>query len=125
IFTDAAKTQQEWLWVKRQPDRAPALRQHKFHKSQSGTSLVQKLQAIQFTLEEEERISLPDVTERAARAFDVDRVTRNFYRLFKDEHDAFLKKIDKAGLPDKGDREWYASLMLNRLMLIYFIQKQR
>ena len=24
----------------------------------------------------------------------------------------------------QGDREWYASLMLNRMMFVYFVQKQ-
>ncbi len=35
---------------------------------------------------------------------------------------AFLDFI--KGIQPQGDREWYASLMLNRLMFVYFIQKK-
>ncbi|HZU68416.1 MAG TPA: DNA methyltransferase [Ktedonobacteraceae bacterium] len=62
------------------------------------------------------------MVERAARVLDVERVTRRFYDRFKLERDAFLKFIQ--GIPSKEDREWYASLMLNRLMCIYFIQRK-
>ena len=56
------------------------------------------------------------------KAFDVDRVTRRFYDRFKKEHTTFLRFV--KGIPDEGDREWYASLMLNRLMFVYFVQKK-
>ena len=35
---------------------------------------------------------------------------------------AFGNFID--GITEQGDRDWYASLMLNRMMFVYFIQKQ-
>ena len=59
---------------------------------------------------------------RACDAFDRDRVTKKFYDRFKIEHTAFLAFI--KGITDKADKEWYASLMLNRLMFIYFIQQK-
>jgi hypothetical protein len=62
------------------------------------------------------------VPGRVRQAFDVDRVTKRFYDLFKTEHAAFLAFIE--GIPGQADREWYASVMLNRLMFVYFIQKQ-
>ena len=55
-------------------------------------------------------------------AFDVEKVTRRFYDRFKKEHQAFLEFIE--GIGNLADREWYASLMLNRMMFIYFIQKR-
>lgn len=55
-------------------------------------------------------------------AFDVERVTKRFYDQFKTEHKAFLDFI--SGITDVADREWYASLMLNRLMFIYFMQRK-
>jgi len=122
IFTDATKTGQVWQWVKREPGRPTACREHSFHTSQSGQALVQKLQAIAFTLDEEERLTLTDVTRRARSGFDVERVTKRFYDQFKKEHAAFLKLI--TGITDSGDHEWYASVMLNRLMFVYFIQRK-
>ena len=53
---------------------------------------------------------------------DVERVTRRFYDRFRTELTAFQKFID--GFAEQGNRDWYASLMLNRMMFVYFIQKQ-
>jgi hypothetical protein len=47
---------------------------------------------------------------------------KKFYDRFKLEHAAFLNFIQ--GIDSQADREWYASLMLNRLMFIYFIQRK-
>ena len=55
-------------------------------------------------------------------AFDVDKVTKKFYDRFKAEHAAFLKFI--KGIKAEADLQWYTSLMLNRLMFVYFIQKK-
>jgi Eco57I restriction-modification methylase len=59
---------------------------------------------------------------RIGRALDVDSVTKRFHGAYQKEHRAFLGFIE--GLPGVGDRTWYASVMLNRLMFVYFIQKQ-
>ena len=121
IFTNAQQTQQVWQWVKRDADGPPQYLEHRYHCQQSGESLLQKLQAIAFSFEEEERITLVDVLERLGAAF-TERVTKRFYQRFKLEHAAFLSFIQ--GFQQVAEREWYASLMLNRLMFIYFIQKR-
>ena len=59
---------------------------------------------------------------RVRAAFDVERVTRRFYDRFKTEHTQFLNFLE--GIPDQEMERWYASVMLNRLMFIYFIQKK-
>lgn len=122
IFTGPANTAQIWQWVKREPGKPAACREHTFYPSQPGDALLQKLEAIAFTLDEEETLSLPDVTRRARAGFDVERVTRRFYDRFKQEHAAFLNFI--AGITEVADREWYASVMLNRLMFVYFMQRK-
>ena len=55
-------------------------------------------------------------------AFDVEKVTKRFYERFRAELTAFGKFIE--GITAQGDRDWYASLMLNRMMFVYFFQKQ-
>ena len=122
IFTDAAQTTQIWQWVKREPGKPAACREHTFHKSQTGDALIQKLEVIAFTLVEEETLVLNDVTRRARAGFDVERVTKRFYEIFQKEHNAFLKFI--TGITESTDHEWYASVMLNRLMFVYFIQRK-
>lgn len=122
IFTDTANTTQIWQWVKREPSKPVACREHAFHQTQSGDALLQKIEAIAFALDEEEGLTLTDVTRRTRAGFDVERLTKQFYDRFQKEHAALLKFI--KGITEAGDREWYASVMLNRLMFVYFIQRK-
>ena len=122
IFVDAAETRQVWQWVKRESGRPPAVRELRYDKGQSGTALLQRLRGIEFTLEEEGNLGITDVTEKFQQSLDVERVTKRFFLRFSEELAAFQKFID--GFTAQGDRDWYASLMLNRLMFVYFIQKQ-
>jgi hypothetical protein len=62
------------------------------------------------------------VGRRAKKAFDVEKVTKKFYDRFKTEHEKFLKFL--KGIPEDKFQRWYVSVMLNRLMFIYFIQKK-
>ena len=122
IYSDAGQTQQVWQWVRREAGRPTAAREQTFYRDQTGEALIQKLQAIAFSLEEEERLTLVDVAGRVRAGFDVERVTRRFYERFKAEHAGFLKFL--RGIPDEAAQRWYASVMINRLMFIYFIQKK-
>ena len=49
-------------------------------------------------------------------------MTKRFYERFRKELADFQKFI--TGITAQGDKDWYASLMLNRMMFVYFIQKQ-
>ena len=75
-----------------------------------------------FSFEEEEQLTLLDVTNRVGTAFYAEKVTKKFYDRFKKEHDAFLKFLN--GIPNEEMQKWYVSVMLNRLMFIYFIEKK-
>jgi hypothetical protein len=90
IFTDAAQTTQIWQWVKREPGKPAACREHHFDKSQSGEALLQKLESIAFTLDEEETLVLTDVTRGVRAGFDLEQVTKKFFEQFKKEHTVFL-----------------------------------
>jgi hypothetical protein len=121
IFVDKDRTMQTWQWVRREKGKPIARREHSYNYTQSADALIQKLQNLMVSLEEEESITIVDVTSKAKKAFDVDHVTKHFYDGFKNEHDAFFDFI--TGI-DSSERDWYTSLMLNRLMFIYFIQKK-
>ena len=122
IFVDAAESRQVWQWVKREGSKPPASRELQYQKGQPGDALLQRLRGIEFTLEEEGDIVITDVTDRFRQSLDVERVTKRFYDRFRKELTDFQKFIE--GFAKQGDRDWYASLMLNRLMFVYFIQKQ-
>ena len=123
IYTDRKNNIDVWQWVKREQGKPDACREHRYNRNEhSGESLIQKLKTIAFSLDEEEQLTLFEVTGRVRTAFYAERVTKKFYDRFKKEHDAFLKFLN--GIPDEGMQKWYVSVMLNRLMFIYFIQKK-
>ena len=126
IFIDTAQTTQIWQWVRRENGKPDGCREHKYHRSQSGEALFQKLQELVVSLEEEDNATIVLVRGKAKKAFDVETITKKFYERFQKEHAAFLKFISgfEVETASRSDREWYASLMLNRLMFIYFIQKK-
>lgn len=84
--------------------------------------LFSKLANFSFGLDEE--ITIIDITIRVHGAFEInsEKVTKDFYAGFKKHHTAFAKFVE--GITVEGDRQWYASVMLNRLMFCYFIQKK-
>jgi hypothetical protein len=122
VYSDVARTTQVWQWVRREPGRPVASREQWYRAGSSGEALVQRLAGLAFTFEEEPSVSIVDVTRRARSAFDVEQLTKQFYDRFKAEHEAFMTFI--SGLEDGEHLEWYASVMLNRLMFVYFIQKK-
>jgi len=122
IHVDKEQTTQRWQWVKREPGKPAACREQSYHKGHSGDALLQRLEVLAFTLEEEEAITIIDVSGRVRAAFDVDKVTKKFYDRFKKERDKFASFL--KGIPDKNLQSWYVSVMINRLMFIYFIQKK-
>ena len=122
IYVDAAKQRQVWQWVKREQGKPLAPRLNRYSKGQSGELLAQKLEALAVSIDEENKLHMAEVAGRVARAFNVEQVTKNFYDRFNLEHSTFLNFIQ--GIDQKADCEWYASLMLNRLMFIYFIQRK-
>ena len=122
IYLNADKTRQVWQWVKRQSGKPAQCREHTYYASQSGDLLIQKIDNLAFSLEEEEQLTIIEVGRRAKKAFDVEKVTKKFYDRFKTEHEKFLKFLQ--GVPEEKFQRWYVSVMLNRLMFIYFIQKK-
>jgi len=66
VFTDPDHERQIWQWVKREAGRPTACREHRYHVSQPGDALIQKLAAIEFTLEEEEGLTIVDVAGKVS-----------------------------------------------------------
>lgn len=124
IFSDTKKTEQIWQLVVRQSGKPSKVTETRWHINQDPELLYQRAAGIFFELDEEEHITIIDVTKRIADNFhqNNEKVTKQFYDKFKKEHGAFLQFI--KGISDKTNQEWYASLMLNRLMFCYFIQKK-
>ena len=123
IFTDPGRKTQVWQWVRRESGKPAAYREQTFSSGQSGEPILQRLRSVVFSLDDEAKgLVISDVTSRVRKAFDVEKVTKRFYDKFRTELKAFGDFIE--GITAQGDRDWYASLMLNRMMFVYFVQKQ-
>ncbi|MDI6781531.1 MAG: Eco57I restriction-modification methylase domain-containing protein, partial [bacterium] len=124
IFIDEYKQEQVWQLAVRKAGSPTKISETRYALSQDPELLYQRASGLFFTLDEEERVTIIDVTKRVAENFQQnnERVTKKFYESFKKEHTAFLKFIE--GIDDQLNMDWYASLMLNRLMFCYFIQKK-
>ncbi len=130
IYTDDAKTKQIWQYVVQEKDKPKRVREIPYNTNQDPESLYQRARGILFTLDEEEKITLVDVTNKFKDSFgkNTEKVTKKFYTEFKKHHTVFLDFIegidDVLANIDNKNKQWYASLMLNRLMFCYFIQKR-
>jgi hypothetical protein len=122
IYSDALQQEQVWQWVRREKGKPLAPREYRYHIDQDGESLVQKLEGLAIDFDEEDGLTLTEVAKRTKKAFDVDRVTKKFYERFQKEHQRFLAFVE--GIQERFDQEWYCSVMLNRLMFVYFLQKK-
>ncbi len=124
IYTDKDNFQQVWQLVLREADKPVVVRETPYFQTQQPDLLFQRLRGIFISLDDEEKITIADVRSSVREQFNTnaEKVTKKFYQEFKNQHTAFLKFIE--GIENIVDRDWYASLMLNRLMFIYFIQKK-
>lgn len=84
--------------------------------------LFSKMSDLSFELTE--KVLISDVKQRVQGSFHLnsEKVTKDFYTQFRKEHKAFATHIE--GIENDKDRDWYSSVMLNRLMFCYFIQKK-
>lgn len=90
--------------------------------------LYQKIDGITFELDEETNIV--DLRSKVQTAFAVnsEKITKDFYAGFKKQHKLFADFItgidDHVESKNNRNKQWYTSVMLNRLMFCYFIQKK-
>jgi hypothetical protein len=123
LFIDKDRTRSEWFWVKRE-DGKELPRPHPFLRGQPGDLFIGKVAPLLFDISDFEKGD-PQVLEVARRlklGLDVEKVTKKFYSEFQQQHLHFLDLI--TGIDDDRERRWYASVLLNRLMFIWFLQRK-
>ena len=100
-----------------------------YSSAESASFLYEKMDGLSFDIDD--TTTIMDVKECVQAAFIVnsEKLTKDFYAGFKKEHAGFAKFI--TGIDDEikdvkknKNKQWYTSVMLNRLMFCYFIQKK-
>ena len=91
--------------------------------------LFEKMEDLCFELDE--RTTIMDVKDKVQAGFIInsEKITKDFYTGFRKEHTNFAKYItgiddEITDLKKNRNKQWYTSVMLNRLMFCYFIQKK-
>ena len=132
IFTDQQDkaSQSQWYWVKR--DKHPetgkprlTARRHEYFRGQPVDLFASKLQAMVVELSELDatgRLPVLEAARRIQAALDVDKTTKKFFTAYQQQHLALLDHI--KGIDNERDKRWYASVLLNRLMFVWFMQKK-
>ncbi|MBK8394871.1 MAG: ATP-binding protein [Leptospiraceae bacterium] len=124
IFLDKEETQSLWYWIKRE-DKKQYVRDHLYVKGQPGDLFLNKLSGMVVDIgdfDSSGNISVLEVANRLKKSLDIEKVTKKFYNEFKDEKSNFIEYI--KGIKEERDKHWYASITLNRLMFVYFLQKK-
>ncbi len=100
-----------------------------YETAEKANFLFEKVEDMCFDLDE--RTTIMDVKERVQAGFIInsERITKDFYTGFRKEHTNFAKYItgiddEITDLKKNRNKQWYTSVMLNRLMFCYFIQKK-
>ncbi len=121
---DGDRAKSMMYWVKRE-DGKRRPRRHHYFKGQPGDLFMSKIDGMvieMVELREDGSIPLSIVNKKLDAALDIERVTKRFYSEFSGLRVDFINLIQ--GIPREADRNWYASVLLNRLMFIYFLQKK-
>lgn len=99
-----------------------------YAEAEKAQFLFEKIAGLSFDLDE--ATTIVDVKERVQGAFAInsEKITKDFYSGFNKEHKAFADFItgidDQIETKKNKNKQWYTSVMLNRLMFCYFIQKK-
>ena len=120
IFTD--DDEHLWMWPERRPAGGTRHVVHTHRPGEPNPALEQRIQRIAFGLEEEDSLTTLAVRERVRAAFNAEKITNRFYKDITQQREALASSI--RGLTDKKDRELYASILLDRLIFLYFIQQK-
>ena len=100
-----------------------------YESAEKAGFLFEKMSDLCFDFDE--HTTIMDVKDKVQAGFIInsEKITKDFYTGFRKEHTNFAKYI--TGIDDEikdlkanRNKQWYTSVMLNRLMFCYFIQKK-
>ncbi len=114
-----------WYWPKKAPSGAISYDRRETMHGKVPDYLAQRLAGLEFTPKDHSTpgmVSPNEVRNRIRGQFESSKVTSDFFRKFKEKHEFLTSEIQ--GLPDDQTASSYSTLILNRLMFVYFLQKK-
>jgi hypothetical protein len=114
-----------WYWPKKLASGALSYDRLETKHLKLPDFLAQRLAGLHFSAKDHltpGKISPNEVRNRIRGQFESSKVTSDFFKKFKEKHEFLKSQI--MGLPDEQTASSYSTLILNRLMFVYFLQKK-
>jgi hypothetical protein len=114
-----------WFWPKKLASGSLSFEHLQTGPNQLPDYLAQRLAGLAFSQKDHVTLGAINpvaVRERIRGQFETSKVTSDFFRKFKEKHEALTEQI--SGIATESETASYATLLLNRLMFIYFLQKK-
>lgn len=132
IITEKGTKHHKWIIPVRNTDKRDIVT-IEYNDAAKADFLYGKLSTL--NIADNETVTIQDIKEKIQASFAVnsEKITKDFFREFKQEHDRFFNFItgidddiqeDAKGKKKNRKKDWYTSVMLNRLMFCYFVQKK-
>lgn len=123
IFLNGTRTQSLWHSNGSAND-CPSLQEYVYTKNQAGERALGKLESMlfEFAAGDKHRSGIYELANKLKNALNGASVTKRFYGDFNRLRNDFTEYV--RGIDDERERRWYVSLLLNRLIFIYFLQRQ-
>jgi type I restriction-modification system DNA methylase subunit len=117
-----------WRWPESRRGGVTRISTHEQSSNSAPLWLVQRLSYLRFEIEEQSDLTIIDVRERMSQSFASDQITNKFFGEFRKMHLRLSGDDDNIGelkgIDNHNDRRWYSSVLLNRLMFLYFLEKK-
>lgn len=111
-----------WLWPKKTAGGSLTHEKILVPPGQLPLFLAQRLAGLRYSAKEMlDGVSASSLRERLRGSFDTGTVTKKFYERFKLQHSKLAASIGGLNTEESSS---YATLLLNRLMFIFFLQKK-
>lgn len=121
VFSDG--NAHHWRWPRETPSGGVSFETVTVSGSSLPSFLAQRLVGLAFDIADfRAGITLVDVRNRVRGKFDAAKVTKKFFDAFKVQRTNLAESI--VGLDSEEEQSSYSTLLLNRLMLLYFLQKR-
>lgn len=114
-----------WFWPKKLSSGSLSYERLVTKNNDIPDYLAQRLAGLSFTQRDHNTLGVINpisVREKIRGQFESSKVTSDFFKKFRAKHELLTSQI--VGIQDQSEASSYSTLILNRLMFIYFLQKK-
>ncbi|MCY3922584.1 MAG: class I SAM-dependent DNA methyltransferase, partial [Chloroflexi bacterium] len=121
LFSNAATSQLHWIYPDFGSGANPTLKRMVVERDLPRRTVVQQISNIYWRYGE-----LGNLLDSIKEAFDVEPVTKEFFKQYKTLFEAAEEKIEGFAATDQGreERKQFVQTLFNRLMFVYFLSRK-